>query len=212
MQTIDLTSCSSEELEKALKQKRAAEQEQRKKAKKEYEKKRDQSIESAINRAIKVGAAVKFFKDEMHKIFTEQHDDLQKYVGLSAHSKGGFSLVHSNGLFKMTRTLKSQPKWDERADEAVNLMNEFINDKLKRTKHYGIIKALIEKNKAGELSFPMVMKLIELKDEYDDERWQKAMELLIESYGRSYSGYGYDFYVKDAEGKWDKIDINFTSI
>ena len=213
MSTIDLTNASAEELQKALAVKQKEERQRKLEAKASYEKQRDENIMEMINDALVVSSQTEKFKKLMHSTFDYQKELLDKYSGgLRKNSKGGFSLVHSSGNYKIVRSLKSQPKWDERADEAVALINEFLEAKLKRTKHYQIIHTLLEKNKAGELSYPMVMRLIEIKDSYEDPRWVRAMELLIESFERVYSGYGYEFYTKSKDGSFEKIEINFTAL
>lgn len=213
MSTVDLSNVSAKDLEKALKVKQKEEIKQREENKKAYEQRRDETVFAMIEAADVNHSRTQLFKSMMHQMFDEQKSELDKYAGgLSKHSKGGFSLTHSSGEYRVTRTLKSQPKWDERADEAVTLIKEFLDAKLKNTKHYSLIHTLLERNKSGELSYPMVMRLIEIKDEYDDKRWVKAMSLLIESFERVYSGYGYEFYRRNKEGQFEKIEINFTSL
>ena len=210
----DFSGMSTQEIEAILQKRKAEEREQEKKARKDYERRKDEKVMHMITVAQTINAGVVMFKNECHKEFDEQVEELKKYAGgLRKNSKGGFQLVSSDGRYKMVRSVKSLPTWDERADEAVTLINEFLEDKLKRTKHFPMIKTLLEKNKAGELSYPMVMRLHEIKDDYDDKRWVKAMQLLEESYSRQYSGYSYEFYIKNEDtGKYEMIPLNFSQL
>lgn len=201
------------ELELELKARKEESRKARKAAKEEYESKRDSAVNAMIFAAISQSERVKEFKKSIHAMFDEQAELRKQYAGgLSKNSKGGFTLATKDGKMKVTRRLSSIPNWDERAEEAVNLINDFLESKLKRTKAYNAIRALIEKNKAGDLSYSMVMRLQSIRDDYDDPRWVKGMELLEESYERVYSGYGYDFRVQDEHGRWEKIEINFHSL
>lgn len=205
---------STEELERVLEQRKKEERREREKARLNYEKERDEIVSVIVNQATEINMILKNFKEGLHSVFNDHQARLQGYGGIRSNSKGGFSLVHSDGQIKANRIRSTQPHWDERSTKAIELISDFMQDTVKKKdlKLYEILKSFIEKNDKGELEYAKVMHLFKHKDKYDDPRWVEGLNLIQESYSVNLRGYGYEFHTKDDQGKWQKIEINFTSI
>ena len=205
---------TSKEIEVLMKEKRAAEQKQYDKEKKEYEAERDAKVLELLHKAEAVNEALTAFKNTCHETFEAHKERLDKYGGIRSNSKGGFSLTHSNGNLKATRIRSTMPQWDERSEKAIELISDFLRTTVKKrdAKLFEILISFIQKNEKGELEYAKAMHLFKHRDKYSDERWVKGLDLIHESFSTILRGYGYEFSTKDKEGKWEKIDINFTSL
>lgn len=205
---------TSQELEQFLKKKRKDEQAARERERASYEIERDSLVETMVATAIDISGILKSFKTYLNVVFDEHQLRLQEYGGIRSNSKGGFSLQHSNGEMKAVRTRSTQPVWDERSAKALELISDFMQDTVKKKdlKLYEILKSFIQRNENGELEYSKVMHLLSHKDKYDDPRWVEGLNLIQESYSISLRGFGFDFFIKDGQGKWQKVEINFTAI
>lgn len=209
-----LEGLSTEDLRKALAEREAAEIAAREEEKKQYEKERDEIVETMVAKASELNEVLSSFKKGLHAVFDDHRERLSKYGGIRSSSKGGFSLVHSGGEIRATRTRSTQPVWDERSTKAVELIGDFLRDTVKKkdVKLFEILYDFIQKNDKGELEYAKVLHLFKHKDKYTDPRWVEGLTLIQESYSVNLTGYGYEFSMKDSEGKWQKIEINFTAL
>jgi hypothetical protein len=205
---------SIEQMEAILNEKKAKQAKLREKERQNYEIERDELVETMVAKARDISGILKSFKTDLNVVFDEHQLRLQEYGGIRSNSKGGFSLQHSNGEMKAVRTRSTQPVWDERSTKALELISDFMQDTVKKKdlKLYEILKSFIQRNEKGELEYSKVMHLLSHKDKYDDPRWVEGLNLIQESYSISLRGYGFDFFVKDEQGKWLKVEINFTAI
>jgi len=214
MTTIDLSTVSAEELEQvlAVKKKEAAEEKAAKK--KVYETERDNLVYNLCGFAKQQAQALQEFKEMCHDAFDEQHRKLEEYGTLRANSKGGFALVTSCGRFKAVRNRATQPHWDERSQKAITLITEFLETTIrKRDKRlFEILFSFIKKNEKGELEYSRVMNLLQHQDKYNDPRWVEGLNLIKESYSCNLRGYQYDFFQKNKEEKWERINLQFSSL
>lgn len=205
---------STEQLEQMLADRKATEKKAKEKAKHDYEVSRDKMIHDVIGNAREINYKLIEFKRELHENMENQVEKLQEYGGIRSNSKGGFSITTTDGLMRVTRTRATEPVWDERSTKAVELIKSFLYDTVKKNnrKLFEILLSFIEKNKNGDLEYGKVMSLIQHEDKYKDERWLKGLELIKESYQVHLRGYGYEFRIKNENGNWERIDVNFTSV
>jgi len=205
---------STEDLEIALAKKKKADNAKREKARKVYETDRDQSVLSMMEKAVILGSKMEEFKGACHTEMDSQSESLKSYGTMNKKSKGGFSITHSSGGMRVTRTRSTQPHWDERSQKAVELIKDFLGDAVKKRDQdlYEILISFIQKNDKGDLEYDKVMHLLSHEDKFADERWSEGLKLIKESYSVHVRGYGYEFKSKDAQGKWQTINMNFSSI
>lgn len=214
MEKVDLTNVSAEDLRKALQAKTKEEQEAREKDRLDYEKERDGLILESITIAEEFQTKIQEFKSTLTDAFIKQEERLKTYGGIRANSKGGFSLVSKDGTMKVTRTRSTKPTWDERSEKAMRLIEDFLKTTVRKrdSKLFDILFSFIQKNDQGELEYSKVMLLLQHQDKYEDPRWKEGLALLKESYSLHFRGFGYSFYKKNDQGKWENIEINFQAI
>lgn len=214
MNTAEFNDLSTDEMEKVLADRRKAEKQKREQERKEYEEGIDQIVAMVMEEVESHSEKLRKFKKYLHEIFDEQESKLASYGKITKRSKGGFSMTHSSGEIRITRTRSTTPQWDERSSKAITLIEEFLKDTVKKkdAKLFEILHSFIKKGDKGELEYSKVMLLLSHQDKYDDPRWVEGLQLIKESYSIHFNGYGYDFFRKNEEGKFQKVDINFYSL
>jgi hypothetical protein len=211
---MDITKLSVEELEQVLAEKKKEKQLQKMQEREEYEHSRDILIAQVMDRAKVLHNQMRDFKRYCLEQLESFRKSAEKYGDIRANSKGGFSLRHSatQELVSLDRNLVAE--YDERAAMAEDLIKEFLEDKIKKKdlQTYRTIMALLERNKKGDLTPGRVASLLKVKDNYNDQRWIKAMDLFEESFRVRDISYSVSFFTKDSMGKDKNIVLTFSSI
>lgn len=214
METTAINEMSTDQIEKLLAQRKKDEKSKREAEKKAYEKEKDTTIESLWEEAEELEQRASRLKNKCHIVMQAQQEKLNEYGGIRSNSKGGFSLPHSNGLMKVTRTRDTDPVWDERASKAVELIKDFLADTVKKrdADTYELLMEFVAKNEKGDLEYEKVMNLFKHQDRFTDPRWVNGLQLVKESYSLQFKSFGYEFKRKDANGKWKGLTLNFSSL
>lgn len=205
---------TDKEIEQYLQEKKKKQQQKLEREKKAYEKKRDQLIKRIVAQAIELNVALAEFKSECDEEMQLQHERLDEYGLIRGNSKGGFSITDQNDEMRITRTFDSKPRWDERAEKAENLIREFFETTIKKRdrKLAEMLLSYMTKDKAGNLRYSSVMKLIQHEDKYDDPRWKEGIRLLKDSYNSTFSKFYYHIQTRDENGEWNTIELNFSKV
>lgn len=210
----DLKSYTAEELKAALAAKEKEEKDQKRAARAEYELERDKLVDELIAEAIDLEIKMASFKARCLEAFDEFRSRAQEYGDIRGHSKGGYSLRHSKtqDIVSLDRNIK--PEYDERASMAEELIKEFLGDTVKKKDQqtYRTISTLMSKNKKGDYTPSRIASLLSIRDNYDDPRWTKAMELFEESFRVRDISYSVSFARKDGMGKDQPLCLSFSAI
>lgn len=210
----DVATMTAAELKDYLKKAEAKEKVAARKKRAKYEDERDELVRSRVKQARRLNKLLTEFKTnaiddmEQFKVKALSYGDIRK------NSKGGFGLRCSETGEKMTLDRNLVVEYDERATTAELLIKDFLEDKVKKNSRatFQTITTLMSKNKAGDYTPAMIGKLLSIRDNYDDERWQKAMKLFEESYTVQEVSYSMTFYEKDEQGKDMAICLSFASV
>lgn len=211
---IDINSLTTAQLEAMLADKRKAEREAKVKARAAYELERDKMVTQLVARAKVLNAQMRDFKQYAMEKLEEFRDTANEYGDIRSNSKGGFSLRHRETGEMVSLDRNSIPEYDERAAMAEGLLKEFLELKVKKKDlaTYRTIMALMERNKQGDLTPSRIASLLKVRDNYEDERWQKAMQLFEESFRIREISYSVSFFRKDGMQKDQAIVLTFASI
>lgn len=211
---IEVGNFTTAQLEAMLAEKKKADKEARAKARADYEAKRDALVTSIVARAKVLNAQMRDFKQYAMDQLEAFRETANEYGDIRSNSKGGFSLRHNATGEMVSLDRNSIPEYDERAALAEDLLKEFLEDKVKKKDlaTYRTIMALMERNKQGDLTPSRIASLLKVKDNYDDERWRKAMQLFEESFRIREISYSVSFFKKDSLQKDQAIVLTFASI
>lgn len=182
--------------------------------KKQYEAYRDKMVREMVSEAEELNKKLAAAKAKWMNGLKKFMEKARKYGDVRSNSKGGYSLRTSDSKKLVVYEHNSKPEYDERADMAENLLREFLEDMVKKAdkKSYNVIVSLMSRNKRGDFNTSRINSLLSIKDNYDDERWQRAMKLFEESYNNRIISNSVSFYKQDENGKDQHISLNLTSL
>lgn len=210
METVNYT---EEQLEQMLQAKKAEKQQQRQAERQAYEQKRDAFVKRVIGEAVSYHGLLKDFKADLIQSFEEFEKQLNEYGEIRKNSKGGFSITSSDGKHRVRRMRATAPEWDERSKKGEALIIEFLQEQITDTKIHKLVMSFLQRNEKGELEYSRVMNLLNMKADFDDPRWVEGLELMQESYNITLRAFQFEFQVKDdISGKWQRLEMNFSSI
>ncbi|MDN3673106.1 DUF3164 family protein [Flavobacterium branchiarum] len=213
-EAIEKKEYTTAELEQMLATSKKNERAKEEKEKVAYEKDRDEMVFKVITTAKALFKELGEFKTFCHIEMDKQAVKLSEYGKLRSNSKGGFSVTDTEDTMRVTRRRDTEPVWDERSGKAVELIKDFLGDAIKKrdVKMYEILMSFLERNAQGELEYNRVMDLYKHEDKFDDPRWKEGLKLIKESFSNHLKGYGYEFKMKNADGKWHNLYLNFSSL
>lgn len=205
---------SAEEMETVLSHKRRIEADRQEKEKRAYEAERDRDMGELIALALEVESKSYLLKKLTHDKMEKHQEKLNEYGKIRSNSKGGFSLMHSDKTIRIKRRRDTQPTWDERSTKALELIHAFLYDTVKKRDKdlFEMLIGFLVKNKKGDLDYASVMNLLSHETRFDDPRWKEGLRLLKQSYSNLLKGYQYDFEKQNEEGKFERIELNFSAL
>ena len=206
---------TSAQLKELLKKKEKEEREQYLEKKKAYEAERDRIVTELTTKAKKLHTQMVAFKAEAMEMMEGFRIMAKEYGDIKGNSKGGFGLRSADGQMKVILERNTKTEYDERANQAEELLREFLLDKVKKKDQstYRTIEALLTRNKkTGQYNPVGINSLLAIEDNYDDDRWRKAMKLFRESYQVIDVSMNVAFFEKDTMGKDDLIPLTFASL
>ncbi|MEN5434124.1 DUF3164 family protein [Sphingobacterium faecium] len=192
-----------------------AEKAKREKAKKKYENNKDTSIDELMEEAVELSLTIARFKKKAHTVMDIHREAINEYGGIRSNSQGGFTIENSKNNKRITRRRDTDPSWDERANKAVEIIKDFLlSEGIKKTsgRVHPILMGFIQRNNNGDLEYAKVMELLEYEDTFQDPRWVKGLQLIKEGYSITFKKFGYEFKTKDKNGKWNRLELNFSSL
>lgn len=212
MKTID--EMTAQELEQLAAKKKKEEQAKLNREKIKYEKNRDAELEEMIDEARDIFGRLQRFKKKVNYLMDQQQVKLEGYGKIRSNSKGGFSVMNTEGTMMVKRRLDSEPRWDERADKGAELVKEFLFDSVKKKDKdvFTMLMGFLTRNNKGDLEYSQVFRLLHHEALFQDERWIEGLRLLKEGYHLYYKGFGYEFKIKNNGNKWEHVSLNFSSI
>lgn len=201
-------------LEQELAEVKAQEKAEKQAKRLDYEKKRNEVVKELVSEAKGLNEQLQAFKNKALKTMNEFSELASEYGDIRTNSRGGFSLRNNDLNLKATLRRNMTHEYDERADKAMALINDFLASTVKKKDQqaYVTIKTLLERNAKGDLKPDRVASLLKIRDNYNDERWTKALDLLEESYSPRQVSFNVEFYEVDGIGKEQPICLTFASL
>jgi len=209
-----ITEMSQDEIEEYLNKKKADGRSKAARDKKVYEDEKHYVVKTLFDLA----KAASHFMIDVKKTcgieMDKQANALENYGKFPVKSKGGFSIDNADKTIRITRTRDTMPHWDERSEKGAELIKTVLGDSLKKKDKdgYEMLMELLTKNESGQLEYSRVMILLQNEDRFADARWHEGIKLLKESYSIHMKGFGYRFKFKNKVGKWENMDMNFSSL
>lgn len=212
---IDISKLSTEELEKALAEKKQAEKAAAEEQRKQYEGEKENIINSLGKKAEGISSQLNEFKVIC---FTDIEGFRQKMLAYGdikngKNNKGNFEIKNDN--YKIIYSSQPKQEFDERSELAEEKLKKFLSSFVrKRDKQlYELIMSMLERNsKTGALDISNINRLYKMEDKFDDQDWRDALRLFKESYNITGTNIYVRVYKHNDRNGWDLINLNFSSI
>lgn len=140
------------------------------------------------------------------ELSTEKYD--VKFGGV----KGNTTLESFDGKYKVEFSISERIKFDEKINAAKALIDECIQDWTRDSapEVATLVQQAFKVNKQGELNTRRILELRRI--EIEDERWQRAMQAISDSFQVSDTKEYMRFYERDDEGKYQHISLDFAQV
>ncbi|WP_437918418.1 DUF3164 family protein [Sphingobacterium sp. LRF_L2] len=201
-----------EELAALLAQKESEEASGKKKAREAYESLRDSSIVEMVSYAIQLKDQIAGFKTTSFEKIDTLYKILQEHSSRHANGKGSVTLETADNRYKVQFKRQDHTKFDERATQAEAHILDFLTAEFPEGSNTSkLVRSLLERKK-GALDKNLVLKLIGMRNDFDNENWRKGIELLQESIVPDSTKFYAQFSVKDDNDEWQPIVLDFAKL
>jgi hypothetical protein len=178
------------------------------------EKVKEATSSSLIKDALGIQSMLFSFKTKIEKAMDDVVNSLIEEKKLPKNSKGNHTFYNFDKSIKIEVDAKDNLRFDEALIAAARQqLDAFISDNVQGTDD--IIRQLINsafQNTKGGLDSKKVMSLFKYKTKIKDNRFIKALELIEQSISRPSSKKYFRVWAKDADGQYQNIDLNFSSL
>ncbi|MGJ1287611.1 DUF3164 family protein [Sphingobacterium sp. UBA6308] len=216
METTTLNKPASEltleELKALTAQREQSELSEKQKAREAYETLRDDSITSMVSYAIQLNESLKGFKKSSFEVIETLYKMLQEHSNRHAQGKGNVTLDTADGQFRVVFKRSDNTRFDERATQAEAHILDFLTSEYPEGSNTSkLIRSLLERKK-GQLDKNLVLKLIGMKNDFDNEHWKMGIDLLQESIVPDETRFYAEYFYRSDDGEWLPIVLNFAKL
>ena len=173
---------------------------------------KDDLVESAADKIVDM-------RDKMKQLNQEIKDEIRAYIELIGEkygvklkgNKGNITLTSYDGKTRIVISISESIYLDENVIAAKELIDEYLEDEIKDASFD--IKQLVTsafRVKQGVLDVRSILKLRSLRS--DDERWNKAMDIIADSIVVKSSKSCLRLYKQNAEGTMEYVPLDFAVI
>ena len=207
---FDLSQLSPQQLQAELDKRNAETIEKKENQRIAYESIKASTIMSLTTDAMLLHEKIKHFKNKAFSDMQTIWEMLKEYSSRHADGKGNFRLEHDK--FRITYKRQGKASFDERSHQAEKHIIDFINSKFEQDiDKKDLVMSLLERKK-GELDINLVQKLYAMENRFQDQNWKRGIELLKESYSFSHSKDYVGFEIRNENGEWQTINLQFSNI
>lgn len=180
-----------------------------------YERTIEKNAHKLYREAQKVNQQLAAFKEEVAGLCNEAYE-----ASLAATNTNGENRKGNFTWYNFARSIKIEVNINERI-EFDDLLIQACKEKLDEFigKHTTTLATFIRtlitdafERSGGQLDTRKVLSLKKHKERVTDPLFQEALDLLDRSIRRPSSKTYFRIWAKDAEGKWQNIELNFSSI
>jgi predicted Zn-dependent protease len=154
------------------------------------------------------------FKSYIKEVCQEVYETFMAEKDNDTPGKGNFTWFNFDRSIKIEVSINEQITFDDLTIKAAqDKLNEFLGNELSTTQEF--IKELIKdafSTSRGKLDSKKVMSLVRHKNRISDPIFQEAIALVEQSIRRPESKTYFRIWQKNEDGKYEVVDLNFSSI
>ena len=157
---------------------------------------------------------------ELAQFKTQTMADVEAFVQMSAEQygvklggiKGNVSLVSFDGQYRVQRAIQETLTFDEKIQAAKALIDECLREWTEgaRPEVHTLINSAFDTDTEGNLNTGRILGLHRLN--IDDERWQRAMQIIRESMLVQCSKAFIRVYEKNNSGEYQLINLDIAKV
>lgn len=180
-----------------------------------YEKKAERHLAKIAKDAISINAKLTTFKDHVQETVQELYElYMAENNGKIGKNKGNVSFYNFDRSLKVEVNVNEQITFDDLGIENVRAkLMAFIDDNINQEKEFivALVKSAFETSR-GKLDVKKVLSLKKHASRIKSPQYQEAMLLLDKAIRRPRSKTYFRVWVRNSEGGYDDIQLNFSSI
>lgn len=210
-----LADISIEEIEELLKEKQAAKLKAEQQKRTNYEKRKEEMINTLGGFAMSLQGQMRDLKLEAFKELMTFRQEMLDYGEIRGGERNKGSFQVRNEKYKIEFSSQVNKCFDERAELAEKKLKEFLATFVKKSNKnaYNIVMALLERNsKTGDFDINLINRLYKMENDFDNPLWKEAIALFKESYSPYGTAQYIKFSVKNSNGGYDAIVLDFAKI
>lgn len=211
---MDVQELTIEELEEQIAKKKAKKQKELEKTRHEYEKRKQELIDNHIDLAINQCTALLRFKEKATKDLNDFYQQLMEYGGVNKGNKGSFKIINKEGTKKVEYSRNVIFGYDEKGEIAAQKIRAWLSEKVKKLdkESHGFFLGLLEKSKDDGYDPRNIAKFYKYENEIKHPLFQEGVKLFKEAYKEQKTNFYIRYFETDSEGKWQPINLNWSSI
>lgn len=167
-----------------------------------------------VNEAISINSKLIDFKERTKAICNEVFSQFMEENNNTKPSKGNFTFYNFDRSIKVEVSIQEKIEFDDLTIQACkDKLDQFLNKNVESKDAF--IKQLVLdafETSRGKLDAKKVMSILKYKSKIKNPLFQEAMDLLGKSIRRPDSKTYFRIWIKDDQGKYQNIDLNFSSI
>lgn len=167
-----------------------------------------------LKEAIGINAKLVNFKDVLREMCHEVYDVFMEENNNHKKSKGNFTWYNFDRSIKIEVSINERIEFDDLNIQACkDKLNQFLSDNVESKNEF--IKQLVLdafETSRGKLDAKKVMSLLRYRNKIKAPIFHEALNLLQQSIRRPDSKAYFRIWAKNEEGKYQNIELNFSSI
>ena len=175
---------------------------------------REAELAKLVKEATACNLKLVLFKKQIATTCDKLIKEFMKSKGVESIGKGNTMLYNFDRSVKIELSINDRIEFDDLTMKACKeKFEEFLSDNIDEKQAF--VKDMVRdafSTSRGKLDSKKVMSLLKYETRIPDSTFQQALVLLKESIRRPDSKSYYRVWVKDGEGGYQNIDLNFSSI
>ncbi|MDT8346516.1 MAG: DUF3164 family protein [Flavobacteriaceae bacterium] len=168
-----------------------------------------------LKQAESLNAKLAEFKTLVRDLCREAYDAFMAEKGIDKETKGNFTWYNFNRSIKIEVSINERIEFDDLTIEAAKArFDAFLKDNITSKNQFAkeMIIDAFETQRAGKLDVKRILQLTRYEDKINDDLFSEAVKLINEAIRRPDSKTYFRVWRKDDDGKYQNIDLNFSSI
>lgn len=214
MEKVDLSSLSASELKAELKRRESAEKAAEKQAKNDYLAEKELFINATIGAFTELNLELSTLKATTIDRGSELYKKMFELEGKEPKAVNSFTIKSENEDYKVTIDRQERLEFNEEAQVHIETIKDIFQKKFEAVSAgmYGILDHMMMKNTKGDYDPKLLTKVRKQVDELDEPELTAAFEKLVDCQRVSGTGRYCRAYKKDKEGKYQDINVQFSSL